>query len=101
MIEYVPKVSMTQYVCFGLEFSEKSWIYLLAVQMFFGEGLSSVIAGTNGLLVGILYDRNFFGIQKLRLPVLLEVKLQHQFMVLLPLVTFHLFREDLVYLVIA
>ncbi len=92
---------MTQYVCFGLEFSEKSWIYLLAVQMFFGEGLSSVIAGINGLLVGMLYDRNFFGIQKLRLPALLEVKLPYQFIVLARLVTILLFREDLVYLVIA
>jgi hypothetical protein len=65
---------MTQYVCFGLEFSEKSWIYLLALQMLFGEGLGSLIAGSNGLLVGILYDRNLFGLQKLRLPVFVEVR---------------------------
>lgn len=68
---------MTQYVCFGLEFSEKSWIYLLAVQMLFGEGLGSIIAGLNGLLVGILYDRNVFGLQKLRLPVFIEVRIMN------------------------
>lgn len=65
---------MTQYVCLGLEFSEKSWIYLLALQLLFGEGVASLVAGLTGLLTGYLYDINLFGLQKLRAPVFFEVR---------------------------
>lgn len=64
---------MTQYVCFGVEFSEKSWVYLLALQLMLGEGAGSVVASLIGLLTGYLYDINLFGLQKIRLPSFLDV----------------------------
>jgi len=53
--------------------SEKSGIYLLAVQVLFSHGLSSLLAGLIGFLTGYLYDVDGMGLQKFRFPVFIEV----------------------------
>eukprot|EP01040_Poterioochromonas_malhamensis_P001368 gene1368-1449_t len=69
---YIPKVYMTQYVFMGIEFSEKSGIYLLALQLFFSNGIKTIFPSLVGLLVGYLYARNTFKVQKLLLPSFFE-----------------------------
>lgn len=69
---YIPKLYMTQYVLFGLEFSEKSGIYLLALQLFFSDGIRSAIAAFSGILAGYLYYKNVFLVQRYRLPKVFE-----------------------------
>lgn len=66
----------------GLEFSEKSWVYLLALQLLFSEGSSSLISGLVGLSVGYLYERNGFGIQKLRMPAMIMVNICEVFLLI-------------------
>lgn len=61
-----------------MEFSEKSWIYLLACQLILCDGLPSVVAAFSGLLAGFLYDRDGYGIQNYRLPQRVEVSLNSQ-----------------------
>lgn len=70
----IPKLSSRQ-LFLGLDFSEKSWVYLLALQLLFSEGVSSITAGALGTLAGYIYDTNSFGIQRFRLPAFLEVLL--------------------------
>lgn len=65
---------MNQYVLAGVTFSEKSGIYLLAGQVLFSEGLSSIAAACCGILIGLLYDRNLLSMQRFRLPQFVEVR---------------------------
>lgn len=71
---YVPKIYSNQYVLAGLTFSEKSGIYLLAAQLFFSDGLSSIAAAVIALIFGFLYSQNNLGLQRFRLPKFIEVR---------------------------
>ena len=57
----------------GIQVSEKSGIYLLALQLFFNAGFQSIIPALIGLLTGYLYSRDFLRVQKYRLPAFFEV----------------------------
>lgn len=62
-----------QYVFAGISFSEKSGIYLLSAQLFFSDGLESIIAGLIAITFGFLYTQNIARIQVFRLPIFIEV----------------------------
>ena len=59
----------------GISFSEKSWIYLLAGQLLFSTGLRSLLPAMTGYAVGYVYDRNYFSLQRYRLPRVIEVQM--------------------------
>jgi hypothetical protein len=70
---YVPKTSTPQYSILGLTISEKSWTYLLAIQLVLGENISSIIPAVAGLLAGYLYIQDHTKkLQKFRLPRSIE-----------------------------
>jgi hypothetical protein len=75
-IPKMPTSSPTSYSLFGLggvEFSEKSWIYLLASQLMLSEGLKSFVPSFIGLIAGYLYDNDRYSLQTFRLPRIVEV----------------------------
>uniref|UniRef100_A0A0A9E481 UBA domain-containing protein n=1 Tax=Arundo donax TaxID=35708 RepID=A0A0A9E481_ARUDO len=53
---------------FGLSLSDKSFVYLAGLQLLFSSGRCSVIPGLSGILVGLLYRLNTFGIRRLKFP---------------------------------
>lgn len=63
----------TQYSFAGLDLSEKSWIYLLALQLLLSDGVPSALAAGTGLLAGYLYEVDGYGLQSWRLPRFIEV----------------------------
>lgn len=68
----MPKLASSQYRILGVQFSSKSWIYLLSAQLMLNQGLSSALPCAAGLLAGQLYDRDGFGLQSARLPKIVE-----------------------------
>jgi membrane associated rhomboid family serine protease len=70
---HIPKLHATQYSFAGLDLSEKSWIYLLAMQLMVSDGVPSIAAASTGLLAGYLYETDGFGLQSWRLPGFIEV----------------------------
>lgn len=56
-----------------MDLSEKSWIYLLAMQLLLSDGVPSVVSGLSGLLAGYIYQHDAYGFQNLRLPAIVEV----------------------------
>jgi len=70
---HIPKTVLPNFTFLGfIAISEKSWIYLLALQLLFSNGLSSVSAAVGGLLAGALYEQDGFNIQSWRLPTAIE-----------------------------
>ncbi|KAK3162232.1 hypothetical protein QOZ80_1BG0087160 [Eleusine coracana subsp. coracana] len=55
---------------FGLSLSDKSFVYLAGLQLLFSSGRRSVIPGLSGILAGLLYRLNTFGIRRLKFPEL-------------------------------
>ena len=72
---HTPAVSSSKYACMGasITVSEKSWIYLTAGQLLLCEGLGSMIAAGSALAAGYIYSIDSFGIQRFRLPLVIEV----------------------------
>ena len=70
---HIPKLHSTQYAILGMDLSEKSWIYLVAAQLLFSDGVPSVVSGLSGMLAGYLYETDGFGLQSFRLPRFVEV----------------------------
>lgn len=69
---YVPfffdiPVSM-KFRIFGLSLSDKSFVYLAGLQLLFSSGRCSVVPGISGILAGLLYRLNTFGIRRLKFP---------------------------------
>lgn len=58
----------TKFRIFGLRLSDKSFIYLAGLQLLFSSGRRSVVPGLSGMLAGLLYRLNIFGIRRLKLP---------------------------------
>uniref|UniRef100_A0A0E0HPW2 UBA domain-containing protein n=1 Tax=Oryza nivara TaxID=4536 RepID=A0A0E0HPW2_ORYNI len=58
----------TKFRIFGLRLSDKSFIYLSGLQLLFSSGWRSIIPGLSGILAGLLYRLNIFGIRRLKLP---------------------------------
>jgi hypothetical protein len=69
---YVPILHASKYSLFGFIFSEKSWTYLLALQLFFNEGVCSIVPSVIGLIIGYIYMKDIFGTQKFRLSRRME-----------------------------
>ena len=72
-IAYVPRLQSTEFSLLGVGFSEKSWTYLLGLQLSLSQGLRSLLPSLIGLLFGYLYIKNILFVQKFRLPKFLEV----------------------------
>lgn len=53
---------------FGINFSDKSFIYLAGLQLLLSSGRRSLVPGICGILVGILYRANVFHIQRIKFP---------------------------------
>ncbi|XP_042400850.1 rhomboid-like protein 20 [Zingiber officinale] len=53
---------------FGLNFTDKSLIYLAGLQLLFSSWKRSIVPGLCGLLAGSLYRLNVLGIRKLKFP---------------------------------
>ncbi|TVU00743.1 hypothetical protein EJB05_53826 [Eragrostis curvula] len=51
---------------FGLSVSDKSFVYLAGLQLLFSSGRHSIIPGLSGILAGLLYRMNTFGIRRLK-----------------------------------
>jgi len=67
---YVPfffdiPVSM-RFRIFGLSLSDKSFVYLAGLQLLCSSGRRSVVPGVSGILAGLLYRLNTFGIRRLK-----------------------------------
>jgi len=72
---HIPKLHSAQYSILGMDLSEKSWIYLLALQLLFSDGVPSVVSALSGLLAGYLYQSDTYGFQGFRLPGVIEVRI--------------------------
>ncbi|KAJ6832582.1 rhomboid-like protein 20 [Iris pallida] len=53
---------------FGVQFTDKSFIYLAGLQLLFSSWKQSLIPGLCGVLAGVLYRLNLFGIRKVKFP---------------------------------
>ncbi|XP_010922074.1 rhomboid-like protein 20 [Elaeis guineensis] len=53
---------------FGLNFTDKSFIYLAGLQLLFSSWKRSIVPGICGILAGSLYRLNAFGIRKMKFP---------------------------------
>ncbi|CAO2198340.1 unnamed protein product, partial [Urochloa humidicola] len=57
---------------FGLNFSDKSFIYLAGLQLLLSSWKRSLIPGIFGLVAGSLYRLNVFGIRKMKIPQIIS-----------------------------
>ena len=74
LIAHIPKLQSRRSALFGIiEFSEKSWIYFLTLQIVFSQGLRGLGSSLIGLLIGFIYDKDFLYFQTWRLPSFVEV----------------------------
>jgi len=69
---HIPKLHSTQYSFAGFDLSEKSWIYLLALQLILSDGVPSMVSASAGWLAGYTYEKDGYGMQNWRLPRVLE-----------------------------
>lgn len=70
---HIPRVHPSQYTLLGsIVFSEKTWIYLLALHLSLCMGTQSLLPAASGLLVGHLYARDWLALQSWRLPAAVE-----------------------------
>ncbi|PWZ31985.1 Rhomboid-like protein 20 [Zea mays] len=54
---------------FGLSFSDKSFVYLAGLQLLFSSGRRSIVPGLSGILAGLLYRLNTFGVRRLKVTL--------------------------------
>ena len=69
---HIPKLHPRFFSIFGLNFSDKSFYYLLGAQLFWYHRWESAVPSTIGLLLGVLYQSKFFPLHHLRLPAFVE-----------------------------
>lgn len=53
---------------FGINFSDKSFIYLAGLQLLLSSWRRSLVPGICGILAGVLYRVNLFGIRRIKFP---------------------------------
>ncbi|GLT40831.1 hypothetical protein SLA2020_149360 [Shorea laevis] len=58
----------TRFRVFGVQFSDKSFIYLAGLQLLLSSWKRSILPGICGILAGSLYRLNFFRIRKAKFP---------------------------------
>ena len=73
VVGHIPKLHSTQYSFAGFDLSEKSWIYLLALQLILSDGVPSMVSASAGWLAGYTYEKDGYGMQNWRLPRVIEV----------------------------
>lgn len=56
----------------GLRMTDKAFIYLASLQLFFASAPKSLVAGACGFLTGLLYRFNFLGLKKLHPPAVVR-----------------------------
>lgn len=66
---HVPKLVPRYFRVFGIDFSDKSFTYVLGGQLLWNRGLSSFASGFAGILVGVVYSSEIFQFHKWRIPV--------------------------------
>ena len=69
---HVPKLAPSKYVFLGIPLSEKTWTYVFGAQLLFNDMEKSVGPSIIGILNGMIYLGNFFGMQSFRLPGFME-----------------------------
>ncbi|CAL4960858.1 unnamed protein product [Urochloa decumbens] len=52
----------------GLSLSDKSFVYLAGLQLLFSSGRRSIVPGVSGILTGLFYRLNTFGIRRVKFP---------------------------------
>ena len=72
---YIPKLKPSNYslLGFSIVLSEKIWFYLLAIQLLFSDGISSIIPGVSGLIASYTYSIDGLNLSSFRLPAFVEV----------------------------
>ncbi|KAF9595775.1 hypothetical protein IFM89_004177 [Coptis chinensis] len=58
----------TRFHIFGINFSDKSFVYLAGLQLLFSSWKRSILPGICGVLAGLLYRSNIFGIHRIKFP---------------------------------
>ncbi|XXG52828.1 hypothetical protein AAC387_Pa03g1037 [Persea americana] len=58
----------TRFRIFGFRFSDKSFIYLAGLQLLFSSWKRSLLPGICGVLSGLLYRLNVFGVRRIKFP---------------------------------
>lgn len=67
IVGYVLEVPPSQtFTLFGMNMSDKMFVYLIGVQLLLSSGRRSIMAGACGILVGLLYHLDILGLQSLR-----------------------------------
>uniref|UniRef100_A0A7S0XF64 UBA domain-containing protein n=1 Tax=Chromulina nebulosa TaxID=96789 RepID=A0A7S0XF64_9STRA len=69
---HVPHLQSRRLGVLGIDISEKSWIYVLLIQLLLSDGFNSSGSAAIGWLIGFIYDSNTVGIQSIRLPKFVE-----------------------------
>ncbi|PIA60093.1 hypothetical protein AQUCO_00400762v1 [Aquilegia coerulea] len=58
----------TRFRIFGINFSDKSFVYIAGLQLLLSSWKRSILPGVCGVLAGALYRLNLFGIRKMKFP---------------------------------
>ena len=69
---HVPKLSPRYFSILGIDFSDKSFTYILALQLLFNNGISSIASGLAGFLVGVVYSAEVLPLHTWRVPSFLS-----------------------------
>ncbi|KAF9593756.1 hypothetical protein IFM89_024924 [Coptis chinensis] len=56
----------TRFRIFGINFSDKSFVYLAGLQLLFSSWKRSIMPGICGVLAGLLYRSNIFGVRRIK-----------------------------------
>ena len=72
---YIPKLNPVTYSSLGysLIFSEKSWLYLLSLQLLLSDGMQTIVPGMCGVLAAYVYSIEGLKLQSFRIPSFIEV----------------------------
>ena len=78
----IPVQAPSEYKVVGVSLSEKTWVYLVGLQLVLNKGLGSVLPCALGALVGLIYMSNTLSIGDWRVPSLLAKVLSLPFILL-------------------
>ena len=65
---HIPKLSPRYFSILGVDFSDKTFTYLLALQLLLNDGMSSFASGLSGFLVGVVYSAEVLPLHSWRVP---------------------------------
>ena len=64
----MPKLSPRYFSILGIDFSDKTFTYILVLQLIFNDGISSFASGLAGFLVGVVYSAEVLPLHTWRVP---------------------------------